>query len=131
MPIGSSPCAAASGSGPFPRPSWSIGASAPSAAGRWPSCWPTAAWWLPNRFPCRTEIVIESDAFGGRAIRWNVAGVVFHGSADPQSDDLWPIGSYGAAGTFDRLLLFNGDELSGRLVGVAEGWSTSRPNWGL
>ena len=50
-----------------------------------------------------------------------VAGIVFHQPAEPQNDDLLADRIVAAAGRWDRLLLLNGDELSGRLVGIAAG----------
>lgn len=67
------------------------------------------------------KLMIDGDTFGGQAIALeSLAGVVFHGSADPQRDDALANRIVQCAGSFDRLLLLNGDELSGRLAGIAD-----------
>ena len=64
----------------------------------------------------------DSEVFAGPPVPTELcAGIVFHQPAEPQNDDLLADRIVAAAGRWDRLLLLNGDELSGRLVGIAAG----------
>jgi len=65
-------------------------------------------------------LTTEGESFGTQAVpRESLAGIVFHAPADRQENDALQDRIVSATGRSDRLLLLNGDELTGRLESLS------------